>query len=131
MYGTNTELMYGTNTPGEPLHKFYVTMAITRSKQGEADRSNDSSSDDSNDSLLFIVTSVYFSQDDMSNNRHTEFLNVVETPEDWNRQQEETSEGDTVFTTNMERNEYALFRIWLRTTPLPLSFELRIKHYEV
>ena len=123
--------MYGTNTPGEPLHKFYVTMAVTWSKQEEAERANDSSSEDSNDSLLFIVANVYFSEDDMSNNRHTEFLNVVEKPEDWDRREQETNEGDTVFSASMERNEYALFRIWLRTTPLPLSFELRIKHYEV
>ena len=123
--------MYGANTPGERLHKFYVTMAVTRSKQEEAERANDSSSEDSNDSLLFIVANVYFSEDDMSNNRHTEFLNVVEKPEDWDRREQETNEGDTVFSASMERNEYALFRIWLRTTPLPLSFELRIKHYEV
>ena len=106
-------------------------MAVTRSKKEEAERANDSSSEDSNESLIFVVTSVYFSQEDMSNNRHTRFLNVVEKPEEWNRRRQMTNEGDTVFSTFMGRDEYALFRIWLRTTPLPLSFELKIKHYEV
>ena len=106
-------------------------MAVTRSKKEEAKRANDSSSESSNDSLIFIVANVYFSQDDMANDRHTRFLNVVENPEEWDRREQVTNEGETVFSTSMGRDEYALFRIWLRTTPLPLSFELKIKHYEV
>jgi hypothetical protein len=106
-------------------------MAVTRSKKEEAERANDSSSESSNDSLIFIVANVYFSQDDMANDRHTRFLNVVENPEEWDRREQVTNEGETVFSTSMGRDEYALFRIWLRTTPLPLSFELKIKHYEV
>ena len=74
---------------------------------------------------------MYFSQDDMANDRHTRFLNVVENPEEWDRREQVTNEGETVFSTSMGMDEYALFRIWLRTTPLPLSFELKIKHYEV
>ena len=120
--------MYGANTPGERLHKFYVTMAVTRSKQEDAERANDSSSEDSNDSLTFVVVRVYFSREDMSSNRHTSFLDVVEDPDDWTRRGLETNDGDTVFDKVMDREEYALFRIWLRTTPLPLSFELRIEY---
>ena len=61
--------MYGTNTPGETLHKFYVTMAVTRSKIQEIalERAKDSSSEDSNDSLTFVVVYMHFSQEDMSN----------------------------------------------------------------
>ena len=109
-------------------------MAVTRSKKEEAERANDSSSESSNDSLTFIVANVYFSQDDMADDRHTKFLNVVENPEEWDRREQVTNEvyeGETVFSASMYRDEYALFRIWLRTTPLPLSFELMIKHYEV
>ena len=87
-------------------------MAVTRSKKEEAERANDSSSEYSNDSLLFIVTSVYFSQEDMSNNRHTRFLNVVEKPEEWDRRRQVTNERDTVFSKCMGRDEYALFRMF-------------------
>ena len=105
-------------------------MAVTRSKKQEIERTNDYSSEDSNDSLTLVVVRVYFSREDMSNNRHTSFLDMVENPDDWTRQGLETNDGDTVFSKVMDREEYALFRIWLRTTPLPLSFELRIEHDE-
>ena len=64
----------------------------------------------------------------MSNNRHTSFLDVVEDPDDWTCRGLETNDGDRVFSKVMGREEYALFIIWLCTTPLPLSFELRIEH---
>ena len=105
-------------------------MAVTRSKKQEIERTNDYSSEDSNDSLTLVVVRVYFCREDMSNNRHTSFLNVVENPDDWTRQGRETNDGDTVFRKVFYREEYALFRIWLRMTPLPLSFELRIEHDE-
>jgi hypothetical protein len=105
-------------------------MAVARSKKGDREDqwTNDYSSEDSNDSLTLVVVRVYFSREDMSNNRHTSFLDVVEDPDDWTRRGQETNDGDTVFSKVMDREEYALFRIWLRTTPLPLSFELRIEH---
>ena len=105
-------------------------MAVTRSKKQEIERTNDYSSEDSNDSLTLVVVRVYFSREDMSNNRHTSFFDVVENPDDWTRQGLETNDGDTVFSKVMDREEYTLFRIWLRKTPLPLSFELRIEHDE-
>ena len=74
-------------------------MAVTRSKKEEGERANDSSSKSSNDSLIFIVANVYSSQDDMANDRHTRFLNVVENPEEWDRREQVTNEvyeGETV-----------------------------------
>ena len=69
-----------------------MTMAVTRSKKQEVERANDSSSEDSNDSLTFVVASVYFSQEDMPNNRHTSFLNVVENSDNWDRRRQVTNE---------------------------------------
>ena len=105
-------------------------MAVTRSTKQEIERTNDYSSEDSNDSLTLFVVRVYFCREDISNNRHTSFLNVVENPDDWTRQGRETNDGDTVFSNVFYREEYALFRAWLRMTPFPLSFELRIEHDE-
>ena len=85
------------DTPGESLHKLYVAMAVTRSKKQEIERTNDSSSEDSNASLPIFVVRVYFSQEDMSNIRHTSFLDVVEDPDDWTHRGLETNDGDTVF----------------------------------
>ena len=84
-------------------------MAVTRSKKQEIERTNDYSSEDSNDSLTLVVVRVYFCREDMSNNRHTSFLNVVENPDDWTRQGRETNDGDTVFSKVMDNCRHVCY----------------------